>query len=272
MWKEQLMNYNVSIWSTNATGYDAYRPQAPAALVGILTQLIQEPNPGLVVDIGCGTGLSTFLWAEHARQVIGVEPNDDMRQQAEARSTGLDAKNVQFRAGFSTQTGLPDSCADIVTCSQSLHWMEPDPTFAEVERILRPNGIFAAYDYDWPPTIHWEIEVAYNALLKEKIAKIVDKLGSEEGVQYWPKEQHLERMRASGCFRYVKELVIHNIEMGNAERFIGIVSSNRVGRLLRQGVSEESIDFESFKATVKKVLGDDAVPWYFSYHVRLGIK
>src|SRR5215468_4742176 len=183
------MNYNVSIWSKNAAGYNAYRPQAPAVLVDILTQLIQEPNPGLVVDVGCGTGLSTFLWAEHTQQVLGIEPNDDMRQQAEASSIGLDAKNVQFCAGLSTQTGLPDGCADIVTCSQSLHWMEPEPTFAEINRILRHGGIFAAYDYDWLPTIHWEVEIAYNAL-EEKVKKIVARL-REEGVQYWHKEQHL---------------------------------------------------------------------------------
>ena len=40
--------------------------------------------------------------------------------------------------------------ADIVTCSQSFHWMEPEPTLAEIARILRPGGVFAAYDYDWP--------------------------------------------------------------------------------------------------------------------------
>jgi len=45
-------------------------------------------------------------------------------------------------------TDLPDGCADIVTCSQSLHWMVPESTFAEVARILRPGGVFATYDYD----------------------------------------------------------------------------------------------------------------------------
>ena len=126
-----IVNNNVSIWSKNTAGYDAYRPQAPTVLLDMLTQLIQEPNPGLVVDIGCGTGLSTFLWTERAQQVIGIEPNDDMRRQAEASSIGLDAKNIEFRAGLSTRTGLPDDCASIVTCSQSLHWMEPEPTFAD---------------------------------------------------------------------------------------------------------------------------------------------
>lgn len=263
------MNNNVSIWSENALGYDAYRPQAPTVLPDILTQLIQEPNPGLVVDIGCGTGLSTFLWAERAQQVIGIEPNDDMRRQAEARSIDLDVKNVQFRAGLSTQTGLPDDYASIVTCSQSLHWMEPEPTFAEIKRILRPGGLFAAYDYDWPPTIHWEVEVAYNELMGQ-VEKIRQEF--EEGVQRWSKKQHLERIRASGHFRYVKELVVHNIEMGDAERFIGMVSSSHIGRILKQAINKEDLGFDRFKATIRRVLGDEPVPWYFSYHVRLGVR
>jgi SAM-dependent methyltransferase len=66
---------------------------------------------------------------------------------------------------LSAQTGLPASSADIVTCSQSLHWMEPEPTFAEVARILRSGGLFVAYDYDWPPTVLWEVEQAYHDVI-----------------------------------------------------------------------------------------------------------
>lgn len=32
------------------------------------------------------------------------------------------------------------------TVAQALHWMEPASTLAEVARILRPGGVFAAYD------------------------------------------------------------------------------------------------------------------------------
>src|SRR5690606_15398774 len=107
-------------------------------------------RPALVVDVGSGTGLSTRLWAGRADQVIGIEPGDDMRRQAEAQTA---APSVRYQPGYSTATGLPDACADIVTVSQALHWMEPEPTFAEMARILRPGGVFAAFDCDWPPTM-----------------------------------------------------------------------------------------------------------------------
>src|SRR5947207_1210964 len=108
----------------------------------------------------------------------GEDRSDDMRRQAEARTAALPAGgNVRYQAGFSIATGLPDGCADLVTCSQSLHWMDPEPTFAEVARILRSGGVFAAYDCDWPPTVHWEAEAAYQATLLR-----ADALGRERGL------------------------------------------------------------------------------------------
>ncbi len=104
--------------------YDSVRPQAPAALFDLLIQLAQTPRPRLVVDIGSGTGLSTLPWAERAEQVIGVEPNADMRGQAELRAQSeAGVTNVGFREGLSSATGLADGAADIVTISQALHWM-----------------------------------------------------------------------------------------------------------------------------------------------------
>ena len=90
--------------------------------------------------------------------MIGIEPNADMRRQAERHES---LAGISYRDGLSTQTGLPDSSADIVTCSQSFHWMEPEPTLAEIARILRPGGVFAAVDCDWPPSLNWEVEAAY---------------------------------------------------------------------------------------------------------------
>jgi len=122
--------------------YDAHRPRPPAVIPDMLAQLARTRRPRLVVDLGSGTGLSTFLWADRAAAVVGVEPNADMRAVAEARKAAhANATNVRFQEGIAAQTGLPDGSADIVTCSQSLHWMEPESTLAEVARVLRSGGV-----------------------------------------------------------------------------------------------------------------------------------
>ncbi len=106
------------------------------------------------MDVASGTGLSTRAWIGKARRIVGVEPNDDMRHQAE-RATS--APEVEYRAGRAEATGLPDGCADLVCCVQALHWLEPAATFAEAHRVLRSGGAFAALDCDWPPFAHWQL-------------------------------------------------------------------------------------------------------------------
>src|SRR5579872_1774476 len=153
------MRDSSDVWTGKASSYDRVRPTAPLALLDLLTQLIGMPHPALVVDLGSGTGLSTAIWGERAEQVIGIEPNADMRKEAASNIEGHPyAAHIEYREGVAHQTGLPDGCADIVTASQSFHWMEPTSTLAEIARILRPGGLFAAYDYDSPPAIHWELD------------------------------------------------------------------------------------------------------------------
>src|ERR1700685_3598340 len=50
-----------------------------------------------------------------------------------------------------TGTGLPAKWADIVTASQAMHWFDPELALPEIARLLRPGGVLAAYDCDWPP-------------------------------------------------------------------------------------------------------------------------
>lgn len=264
---------NLGLFSGLADVYDRYRPRPPAILVDILTQLAGVDRPGLVVDLGSGTGLSTALWLGRADEVVGVEPNADMRAMAEARlAEGSAGTMVRMLDGVSSGTGLPEASADIITISQALHWMEPESTFREAARVLRPGGIFAAYDCDFPATIRWEIEAAYNPLL-DRVRRVAREMGLLDGVSRWDKGGHLDRMRESGRFRSVHELCVHNVEEGDADRLVGVVSSRSiVGTLLQRGVAEREMGLDLFRAEAQRVIGDEPIPWYWTYRVRIGVR
>lgn len=247
-------------------GYDRHRPAPPKALLDLLCLEAQVDSPGLVVDLGSGTGLSTRVWGERAEQVVGIEPSDAMRARAEEATV---AANVRYVEAFAHATGLSDSSADVVTCSQSFHWMEPEPTLAEVARIVRPGGVFAAYDYAWPPAVHWEAEAAFEDLVRRVRAIRKDRAGN---VTY-EKEQHLDRIRASGHFRYTREAFVHSRELGNAERLVGMAFSlGPLGVLLQEGISEEELGVAKLREVAERILGDREVEWFMSYRVRLGVK
>jgi len=249
-----------------AARYDRHRPRPPEALLEWLARYARTERSALVVDLGCGTGLSTRACSGRAERTIGIEPNAAMLAIAE------DAQGVEYREAFAQETGLEDGCADIVTCSQSLHWMEPEPTFAEAARILRPGGIFAAYDYDWPPVVDPEVDAAYDAYHARR-GEFRRKHGIQRGADRWPKSGHLERMRESGHFAFCRELLFHSLEEGNADRIVGFAYSLGLPAV---DLGDEEIDRElrigELEKVARRVLGDRTVPFLFGYRVRAGVR
>ena len=262
---------NAARFSGFADVYDHDRPAVPVVVADILTQLAKVTRLTLVVDLACGTGLSTRLWAGRADKVIGIEPNPDMRRQAVKTTKALKLSGITYQDGTSTDTSLPDGCADIVTCCQALHWMEPKATFAEIARILRPGGVFAACDARHPPAMMWEAMKAFETFHKE--ANRAAKVHGILPVEKWPKEAHLKRMKASKQFRFVTKLAVHGEEYGDGERLMGLAkSSSIVPALVKLGLTQGQIGLAQLQETAKRVLGAKREPWYFTYIVRVGVK
>ncbi|HUX12869.1 MAG TPA: class I SAM-dependent methyltransferase [Spirochaetia bacterium] len=260
---------NIDRFSGFAGEYNTYRPSPPTALRAILLSILAVDRPTFVVDIGSGTGLSTRYWADHADRVVGIEPNRDMRSQAVSHTSAV---NVEYRDGRSHQTGLPNACADMVTCSQALHWLEPVGTFREAARILRPGGVFAAYDYDWPPTTgSWIADAAFEECLT-RTGELEEKASLPSKPQKWAKQGHLARMAESGVFRYTREIVLHHLEEGNDERYIGLfMSQGQVMAMLKGGFSEAQLGLDKFRLICREQLGSRQLPWFWSSRVRIGI-
>jgi len=215
--------------------YDRYRPSPPAGLLDILALVAQTDRPRLVVDLGAGTGLSARAWAERAEQVVGVEANERMVEQARL---GTEAPNVRYVNAFAAETGLGDGSADLVTCAQSFHWMEPAPVLAETARILRHGGVFAAYDYDVPPVVQPEVDAVFSEH-EEARHSARARLSLEAGAARWHKRRHLDSIRASGRFRFAREIVCHGFDEADARRILGMAESFGGPRALFGGGAPE---------------------------------
>ena len=241
-----------------AETYDLNRPAPPLALLDVLTRAAGAERPRLVVDLGSGTGLSTRAWADRADDVVGVEPQEPMRARAAAVTT---APNVRHVEGWSFATGVPDGSADVVTCSQSFHWMEPGPTLDEAARILRVGGVFAVYDYEVPPFVHPEVDAAFDEYLRRR-----REARASSGIPPADKTRHLERIEASGHFRFARRLLLHGSDDVDAKRVVGYALS--IGPVLEE--LEETV--ELLRETAERVLGDRVVPWVVGYFVYFGVK
>ena len=95
-----------------------------------------------VADVGCGTGLASRQLAGLGAHVTGVEPNDDMRARAKAHGTH---ERLEYVTGTAEATGLACGSRDVVVCSQSFHWFDPERSPEEFHRVLRPGGRLALF-------------------------------------------------------------------------------------------------------------------------------
>jgi SAM-dependent methyltransferase len=121
--------------------YARCRPTYPDAAIHCIMSRCCLGFGSLLVDVGCGTGISSTIFSRRGVEVIGIEPNDEMRRKGEddaARLTLLIYPT--YRAGQAEATGLPDGVADVVLAAQAFHWFNPEKALREFQRILKPGG------------------------------------------------------------------------------------------------------------------------------------
>ena len=84
--------------------------------------------------------------------------------------------------------------------------------------------------------------------------------------------EHLERMLESGRFGFCREVVLHSVEDGNAERVGGLARS--LGLPIADPDDpelERELRITELEAVAGAVLGAQVVPFVFGYRVRLGV-
>ena len=260
----EIIKENIDRFSGFSDIYNSNRPTPPKILTKIIL-MYADGIPETVADIGSGTGLSTFIWKDIAGKVIGIEPNDDMRKIAEKNNK---VNNISFRSGFSNNTGLPAEADDIVTISQAFHWMDITSTLDEVYRILKPGGVFAVYDCDWPPCVDWALENEYNTL-REKCDRI--SYAKEKPAVKNDKNTYIEKFNEYGKFRFIKEAVCYSTEPCTPERMIGIALSQGGIQDAMKTDNTVANDINRFCDAVKARCKDN-FEIVFSYRLRLAVK
>lgn len=132
------MNINAeNRFSDRVENYIKFRPHYPQGVVDLLLQKNHFSANTTIADIGSGTGISAELFLKNNFNVIGVEPNNAMREAAEeilkeyTNFTSINAKDVN--------TTLENNSVEGIIVAQAFHWFDKEKFKAECKRILKPN-------------------------------------------------------------------------------------------------------------------------------------
>ncbi|MCK6439166.1 MAG: class I SAM-dependent methyltransferase [Planctomycetes bacterium] len=126
-------------FSKEAEIYHKYRPSYPGELIDWVIAIAALRGHERVVDVACGTGISSRAFASRGFEVIGIDPSEAMLERA--RSMG----GARYVVGEAARTELPQSCCRLITVAQAFHWFALEDALPEFRRILEPRGWCAAF-------------------------------------------------------------------------------------------------------------------------------
>jgi len=151
-------------FSNRVENYIRYRPSYPREIIDLLRAECGLTLDSVVADIGFGTGKLTELILPHAKCVVGIEPNVEMREAGERLMQAH--SNFFSLAGTAEATTLAGNSVDLIVAGQAFHWFDRKRARTEFERILKP-GRHVALIWNALQTGTAPFLIAYEALLRQ---------------------------------------------------------------------------------------------------------
>lgn len=127
-------------FSKQANSYRAFRPTYPDSLFDHIASLTNSHN--LAWDCATGNGQAASKLVTYFDHVIATDASKTQIENA------LQIDRVEFRVAPAEESGLLDSSVDLITVANALHWFDKTRFFQECKRVLKPNGILAAWCYE----------------------------------------------------------------------------------------------------------------------------
>ena len=134
--------WDETLFLGSAPFYVQGRPPYAPSLAATLWDTLPLDGRQRVLDVGCGPGVLALELAPYVGDVVGVDPDAGMLDEARRRAIGLGITNaswLQMRA-----EELPDDLGtfEAVTFGQSFHWVDQPLVAAKMRAMLLPGGAF----------------------------------------------------------------------------------------------------------------------------------
>ena len=124
-------------FSDKSESYSEYRPAYPDEMFYYLSSITQ--NHDRAWDCGTGSGQSALALTKYYSEVIGTDASENQIKNAKKK------EGILYKTESAEKTSLESESVDLITVAQALHWFNIDKFAEEIERVLKSQGVLAAW-------------------------------------------------------------------------------------------------------------------------------
>jgi len=101
------------------------------------------PLKAVVLEFGCGTGMTALYHAAKVEQVLAIDTSPNMIQIARERLQQLGLDNVTFEVASIEDVAHADNAFDVILGMSVLHLLpNPEVVLFKIRKLLKPDGVF----------------------------------------------------------------------------------------------------------------------------------
>jgi ubiquinone/menaquinone biosynthesis C-methylase UbiE len=123
--------------------YDSARPSYPAKLVNDIFRKAKINNKSKILDIGCGPGTATQLFAKKNCQIIGIDIGKSLISIAKKKA--LKNCNISYRTTSFEKSRFKPENFNLIYSAQAWHWIDPNIAYVKAHELLESGGHLALF-------------------------------------------------------------------------------------------------------------------------------
>jgi ubiquinone/menaquinone biosynthesis C-methylase UbiE len=215
-----------NVFSGTARYYSRYRPGYPDEVFCLLENKFHLDRFSRVLDLGCGTGQISLPLAPKVREVVAIDPQEEMLEEAKSLAAAKGIKNIHWLLGDSKNlSSISDSIGkiDLTVIARAFHWMDKEQVLRDLYSLTEPGGGVAIIGDS-------ELRAGLKTPWKEVINQVIRRcLGEErkagtEGTYSHPTKRFEDFLKKS-AYRNLETVTIQLERIWTVDQIVGYLFS-----------------------------------------------
>lgn len=240
-------------FSGHSADYRNFRPVYPVALYEFLNTVVRDNK--LVWDCATGSGQCARNLVEYFDKVLATDASESQIRNAPAHP------GISYRTAAAENVDLCDETVDLITVAQAMHWFDIPAFFKEAERVLKPGGVLAVWNY-------------HLLKIEPAIDEIVDEFYTNRLDAYWPAERRILENNFSDFVFPFEKVDVPDFSMSSSWSLAGLSGYLSTWSAVKQCLAAEGQDpLQEILPRLEAAWGADpsnckSVRWPLALHVR----